>query len=151
MIAYIKQEKNPDNEFYDGECPWTSWYHNEGDPLPDNAIVVSEEEFATITATWASHVQLVKDKIRYLNRAKVKDSLIADICTENMQRIREGVWTVDQLISLTVDSDFLKIQNDINSLSFELAQSKIMSMTNPLITQDIKLGWVGKLQENLFL
>lgn len=151
MIAYIKNSKNPDNEYYDPESPWASWYHNEGDPLPDNAIIVTDEEFSVITAEWAAHVQLVKDKIRYLNRAKVKDNLIAEICTENMQRIRNGTWTVEQLISLTVDSDFIKIQNDINSLSFELAQSKIMSMTNPLITQDIKLGWVGRLQENLFL
>jgi hypothetical protein len=151
MIAYIKCSKNPDNEYYDPECPWASWYYNDGDPLPDNAVVVTDEEFSAITTQWASHVQLVKDKVRYLNRARVKDSLIAEICTENMQRIRGGIWTVDQLISLTVDADFLKIQSDINSLSFELAQSKIMSMTNPLITQDIKLGWVSKLQENLFI
>lgn len=151
MIAYFTRAKdsNKDHGLPD-DCPWTSWYWNEGDIIPDNAIVVTEEEFDSIMATWQPIIQKAKDQARYRERAKVKDELIVGICTDNMDRIRTGIWTVTQLIELTSEQNFKNIQDDINSLSFELAQGKIMAMTNPLLTQDIKNEWIGRLQANLF-
>jgi hypothetical protein len=151
MIAYFTRAKdsNKEHELPD-DCPWSSWYYNEGDEVPDNAIVVTEEEFDSIMELWQPIIQRAKDKARYRERAKVKDELIVGICADNMERIRNGVWTVAQLIELTADPSFKNIQDDINSLSFELAQGKIMASSNPLITQDVKNDWVGRLQADLF-
>lgn len=68
------------------------------------------------------------------------------ICADNMERIRTGAWTVTQLVELTADPVFKNIQDDINGLSF----GKIMELTNPIITNEIKMDWVGRLQANLF-
>jgi hypothetical protein len=151
MVAYIPQSKNPDNEFLDGDCPWVSWVHNEGDPLPDNAILLTDEEWSTFYALWEPKIMIAKDKITMQKRAEMKDHIVGEIAAKNKQRIREGVWTVPQLVGLTQDPQFIAVLNDITSLSFELAQSKVMAMTNPLITPTIKMEIVGKLQENLFL
>lgn len=152
MIAYFTRAKDSNKEHgLPDDCPWTSWYWSEGDVIPDNAIVVTEGEFDSLMATWQPIIQKAKDQARYRERAKVRDELIVSICTDNMERIRSGVWTVAQLIELTADPIFKNLQDDINSLSFELAQGKIMSLTNPIITQEIKNEWVARLQEKLFL
>ena len=151
MIAYLTRAKDSNKEHgLPDACPWTSWYWKEGDPIVNDAIIVTEEEFATIMQTWGPEIQKAKDKARYRERAKVKDELVVGICADNMERIRNGIWTVDQLVELTADQNFKNIQDDINSLSFELAQGKIMALSNPMITQEIKNEWVGRLQANLF-
>lgn len=151
MIAYFTRAKDSNKEHgLPDDCPWVSWYWQEGDVIPDNAIIVEDSEFDTIMATWNPIIQKAKDQARYRERAKVKDELIVGICTDNMERIRSGIWTVTQLVELTSEQSFKNIQNDINSLSFELAQGKIMALTNPIITQDIKDEWVTRLQNNLF-
>jgi len=151
VIAYLTQSKNPDNELLPPECPWTSWYYTEGEPLPDNAIVVTDEEWDSLYSQWQEQILIAKDKVTMSKRASIKDSLIGEIGAENKGRIRQGIWTVEQLTQLTQDNEMKLVLDDINSLSFELAQAKIMAISNPLITQEIKLQWIGRLQANLFL
>lgn len=151
MIAYFTQERNPENENLPKDCPWVSWFYNAGDPLPDNAILVTDEEFNALYASYETAILKEKDRITMLRRSEVKDKIIGEIGADNKERIRLQIWTVSDLIGITQDPSFIAILNDIQGLSFELAQQKIMAWSNPLITQDIKLGIIGKLQGNLFL
>lgn len=90
------------------------------------------------------------DYLKYLKRAAVKDQIIAEMASENMERVRTGVWTVADLVGLTQDTQLKLVLDDISTLSFELAQAKINAATNPLLTNDIKTAWIIKLQNNLF-
>lgn len=151
MIAYFTRAKDSNKEHgLPDECPWVSWYWKEGDIIPNDAIVVSDEEFESLMNTWQPIIQKAKDSARYRERAKVRDELIVGICADNMERIRTGVWTVSELVELTADPVFKNIQDDINGLSFELAQGKIMALSNKIVTQEIKNEWVGRLQASLF-
>lgn len=94
--------------------------------------------------------QKEKDYNKYIQRAQIKDKLLAEMATENMERVRNGVWTVPDLIGLTQDPTLKLVLDDINTLSFELAQSKLLSVTHALLTTDIKNSWILKLQNNLF-
>lgn len=89
--------------------------------------------------------QVEKDYIKYERRANIKDKIIAEMATENMGRIRSGVWTVPDLISLTQDQEIKGVLDDVHSLSFELAVNKIRALSNPIITQSIKKAWIAKL------
>ena len=151
MIAYLTQQKNPDNERLPSDCPWLSWFYNEGEPLPDNAIVVSEIEYQTIYDSFKELILVEKDRITMKKRAEVKNDILGNLAAENKGRIRTGEWTVEDLTSLTQDEQIKAVLDDINSLSFELAQAKIIAITNPLITQEIKNQWIGILQGSLFL
>lgn len=151
MIAYLTQSINLDNEKLPPECPWTSWVHEDGNPLPDNAIVVTESEFADIYSQYEAIILKEKDRITMKKRAEVKDQLIGQIGADNKERLRKGIWTTDQLVSFLASEECKAVLSDIQGLSFELAQGKIMAMTNPLITMEIKLTWVQMLKENLFL
>lgn len=90
------------------------------------------------------------DFIKYTKRAAVKDQIMAEMASENMERVRSGVWSVADLIGLTQDVELKLVLDDINTLSFELAQSKLNSATNPLLTPTIKTGWILKLQAHLY-
>jgi hypothetical protein len=57
---------------------------------------------------------------------------------------------VPGLISLTQDPTLKLVLDDINTLSFELAQGKLESATHELLTTEIKNSWILKLQNNLF-
>jgi len=91
-----------------------------------------------------------KDKIKYLKRASVRDQIIAEMATENMTRVRAGVWSVNDLIGLTQDNMLKEILGDMQSLSYELAYGKIDLITNSLITTDIKNAWKMKLYLNFY-
>lgn len=151
MIAYYTQERNPDNELLPLDCPWVSWNYDEALGLPDNAILVTNEEYEAIYNTYLPIILREKDRMTMLNRSLVKDKIIGEIATENKERIRQGLWTVAQLVALTEEPDFKAIMNDIQGLSYELAQQKIMAWVHPLITQEMRMGIVMKLQDNLFL
>lgn len=151
MIAYLTQERNQENENLPADCPWTSWNHTDGNPLPENAILVSDEEFAVIYAQYEPLILKEKDRITMKKRAEVKDSLIGQIGADNKERLRNGVWTQAQLIEFLASEECKLVLGDIQGLSFELAQGKIMAMTNPLITMEIKMNWINILKENLFL
>jgi hypothetical protein len=116
---------------------------------------MTEEEYNAYIAQFDLNpyyrdIQKIKDLSRYENRALIKDHIIAWMATGNMDRVRQGVWTITQLITLTQDVELKMVLDDVSTLSFELAQSKINSLTNPLITPEIKMEWIMKLQENLY-
>lgn len=151
MIAYLTQDKNTENENLPSDCPWISWVYNDGDPLPENAIVVTDEEFSAIYASFEPVLLKEKDRIAMEKRALVKDALVGEIASENKERIRSGLWTTAQLIQFLDSDESKKVMNEISSLSFEIAQGSIMAITNPMITMDIKLTWINRLKEYLYL
>ncbi len=151
MIAYLDQSRNSENTNLPPECPWTSWVHNDGSPLPENAIVVTEEEYALIYSTYEPILLKEKDRIAMEKRAQIKDGLIGEIASENKERLRTGVWSYTDLVTFLNSEESKKVMNEINGLSFELAQGSIMGIVNPIITMDIKLQWVQRLKDNLFL
>jgi len=91
------------------------------------------------------------DKRRYMRRDAVKGILIAEMAAENMVRVRAGEWTVPELIGLANDPLLVQVQGYMNTLSFELAAQALASSDHPLLTQEIKMGWVEKLQAAFFL
>lgn len=104
-----------------------------GTPMPTKALT-SEE----------------KDKSKYEKRAKVKDSIMADMATENMSRVRSGQWSVVDLKNLTQDKQLKLVLDDINTLSFELAVEKLMLINNPILTAEIKQSWINKLMAHFY-
>jgi hypothetical protein len=151
MIAYLDQSRNSENTNLPPECPWTSWQCVDGMPLPENAIVVTDEEYQIIYASFEPAILKEKDRIAMEKRAQIKDALIGEIASENKERLRTGIWSYADLVGFLNSEESKKVMNEINGLSFELAQGSIMAITNPIITMDIKLTWVNRLKENLFL
>ena len=101
---------------------------------------------------WINPSTLTQHQIdyrKYTNRAKVKDSIIATMASNNMQRVRSGIWSVENLISLTQDSELKLILDDVSTLSYELAIGKIEAATNPLLTAGIKTEWISLLAAHL--
>ena len=95
--------------------------------------------------------QKEKDTIRFMRRAASKDDILVSIASDNMERVRSGLWTISQLISLTQDPELKNLLDDISYLSFEIAYSKVDALTNALLTQDIKDVWKAKLAANFFI
>lgn len=151
MIAYLTQDKNTENENLPSECPWVSWVYEDGQPLPENAIVVTDDEYLAIYSEYEPLILKEKDRIAMAKRAQVKDALVGQIASENKERIRQGIWSTQDLIAFLDSDESKKVMNEINGLSFEIAQGSIMAITNPMITMDIKLTWINRLKENLFL
>lgn len=121
-----------------------------------------DAEFYKLSNLIDSEIQEVQDAVasvdqkqldyeRYLKRAKVKDQIIAEMASENMERVRNGLWTVNDLISLTQDPELKLVLDDVSTLSYELAVSKVMAISNPLITSQIKTDWSFKLQSHFYL
>ena len=94
--------------------------------------------------------QFELDVERYSRRAKAKDVILSEFAAENMARVRSGVWTVPQLISLTQDAGLKALLDNVNTLSFEIASTMVPNLTNPLLTAEIKTGWVAKLQAHFY-
>jgi hypothetical protein len=91
-----------------------------------------------------------KDYNKYLKRAAAKDKIIAEMATENMERVRAGKWSVPDLVELTQNTDLKLVLDDISTLSFELAATKLSSIRHRLLTEDIRKGWIAKLQANYY-
>lgn len=91
-----------------------------------------------------------KDLAKYQKRAAVKDLIISEMATENMSRVRAGIWTVSDLINLTQDPTLKLVLDDISTLSFELAAQKLQTANNPLLTSDIKNKWILKLRGHFY-
>jgi hypothetical protein len=120
------------------------WIHEpvpvpEPEPVPDPA---PEPEPPT---------QFELDQNRYQKRAAVKDSLIAWMAADNMSRVRSGLWTVPDLVALSGDPEIAALLNDINTLSFELAVSRLSGITNPMLTPEIKSDWAARLTDHFYL
>ena len=88
---------------------------------------------------------------RYIKRSAVRDRLLADMAADNMTRVRSGAWTVADLQGLMADPQTKVVIDLINALSFEMAIAALSASPNPLLTTEIKAGWVAKLQERLYL
>ena len=91
------------------------------------------------------------DKARYEKRAAVKNELIAYMAADNMSRVRSGVWTVPQLMSLMDDPAVSAANAYMGTLSFELAAQAIENAETQLLTPEIRTDWVGKLQAHYYL
>lgn len=91
------------------------------------------------------------DRSRYLRRAAVRDTLLADMAADNMARVRAGTWTVGDLQALMADPQTKVVIDLINALSFEMAIAALNASPNALLTPEIKAGWVAKLQSHLYL
>lgn len=91
-----------------------------------------------------------KDFQKYLKRAAAKDKIIAEMASENMGRVRAGIWTVQNLVDLTQDVELKRVLDDISTLSFELAAQKLQAINNPLLTTEIKNSWLQKLMSNFY-
>jgi nucleoside phosphorylase len=91
------------------------------------------------------------DVARYRNRAQARDGLLAEMAADNMARVRSGAWGVGDLTALMSDPSTKVVLELINALSFEMAASALAAATHPLLTPEIKAGWVAKLQEKFFL
>lgn len=89
------------------------------------------------------------DLEKYEKRASVKDKLIAKMAVGNVNRVRTGTWSVNDLVAMTQDEKLKQIVIDLNTLSFELAIHKVMLLDNPLVTQEIKMEWINMLKESL--
>lgn len=90
------------------------------------------------------------DYQKYRKRAAAINTMMAEMASENVTRVRSGIWTVNDLVSLTQDVQIKEILTDLMSLSFEIAYSKIDGVTNPLITSEIKAAWKLKLASNFY-
>lgn len=91
-----------------------------------------------------------RDFIRFMKRANVKNQIVAEMAMENMARLRAGVWTTANLTALTQDAELKLVLDDVNTLSYELAIPKVQALTNPIITPQIKAGWVAKLMSHFY-
>ena len=95
--------------------------------------------------------QFEKDQSRYQKRAAVKDELMAYMAADNMRRVRNGEWTVADLTSLLSDTAVVAANALMTTLSFELAASSIKAATTPLLTDEIKVDWVSRLESHYYL
>ena len=98
-----------------------------------------------------AQTQFELDMRRYQRRAEVQSQLIAWMAADNMSRVRNGEWTVQDLTALLADPALSVANQFISTLSFELAAQAIQSSTNELLTQEIKTKWINKLQEHFYL
>lgn len=156
MIAYLPQRDNPNKlKSMPSDFPWIVEKATAGKDY-SGWVLMGEDSFEAFVASFnLEEVELEKARLREYatmhRRSEVKNSLLEYVAASNKARMVDGIWTSADIISLSNDVDLLKIVGDIQSLSFEIAISNIMSISNPLITADIKQDWIEKLTENLFL
>ena len=132
---------------------------SDGAQIPNDPLNADRVAFLTWQASGGTALpidqppvktQFELDVERYAKRAIAKDKIIAEFAAENMARVRSGVWTVPQLISLTQDAGLKALLDNVNTLSFEIASTMVPNLTNPLLTAEIKTGWVAKLQAHFY-
>jgi hypothetical protein len=90
------------------------------------------------------------DVARFTARAAVKDRLMAEMAAENVGRLRAQVWTVADLGSLMADPDLAAARNYMGTLSFELAHAAVAACAHPLMTTEIRQGWLDKLAAHFY-
>lgn len=129
---------------------------NEGDckiVFTDNLSVEEEDVLEALVENHdiaENPTQKELDFIKYKKRAAVKNDILAEMASNNMERVRSGVWTVPQLISLTQDVDLKSVLDDVNTLSFELAVGKVTDSTNELMTEAIKSEYIAMLVAHFY-
>lgn len=114
-------------------------------------LILDYDPSFQLTVEQQKQKQREKDFTRFKKRAAAKDGIIAEMAAGNMERVRSGVWTTGQLIALTQDPELKQILDDVNTLSFEIAFSRVDGLQNSLLTTDIKNSWKKLLSDNFFL
>lgn len=132
----------------DGSYSWDESLPNQSQI---EALVDSYDPYAQYTEEQKKQKQRQADFMRYKQRAEAKSGMLAEMAAGNMERVRSGIWTVEQLIALTQDPELKQLLDDVNTLSFEIAYSRIDSLTNPILTVEIKNSWKALLVENFYL
>jgi hypothetical protein len=90
------------------------------------------------------------DVARFTARAAVKDRLMAEMAADNVGRLRAGVWTVGDLESLMADPALTAARGYMDTLSFELAHGAVEACAHPLMTPEIRQGWLDKLADHFY-
>lgn len=74
-----------------------------------------------------------------------------------MKNAKVDQWTKSKIgkqkgyfCTLFGNADLKMVLDNINTLSFELAQSKLNAINIPLLTTEIKSDWIAKLQSHLY-
>ncbi len=138
------------------------WDERQDGPLPEitlggmvrngGALAFSQLRMdAHVAANGPVITQFELDQARYQKRAAVRDELIAYMAADNMSRVRSGAWTVPQLVSLMDDPAVSSATSYMSTLSYELAAQAIGSAATPLLTPEIRAGWISKLQAHFYL
>lgn len=112
---------------------------------------VQQWEVIDLTPEQIAEKRFVSDQARYAKRAAAKDSLLAFMAADNMSRVRTGVWTVPELMSLMGDPAVSAANAYMSTLSFELAAQAIAAASTPLLTPEIRANWIAKLQAHFYL
>lgn len=94
--------------------------------------------------------QFERDRARYVKRAAAKDHLMAYMAADNMSRVRSGVWSVQELMSLLDDPSVAAANAYMATLSFELAAQAIQSAATLLLTAEIRTDWIGRLEDHFY-
>lgn len=163
MIAFKIQSQNaaapagiPD------EWPWIEQIIEDGERdeyvthgytcLSADSYVLYKESYRPQYEAWCATlpIQFDNDREKFLRRAGNLNQMLADVAAGNMARVRSGLWTVNDLISLTQDSNLMAIMSDIHVLSFEIAYQKIDGIDHVLITPDIKEAWKKILMDHFY-
>lgn len=77
MIAYLTQQHNEENVNLPENCPWVSWVHNPDSSVPQNAIIVTDEQFAILYASFESLILAEQELIKQnANITKIDANLI---------------------------------------------------------------------------
>jgi len=134
-------------EELDGSYTWDELLPNQEEI---QNLVDSYDPDSQYTAEQQKQIQRKKDYIRYKRRADAKNGMLAEMAAGNMERVRDGVWTVQELIALTQDANLKQLLDDINTLSFEIAHSRIDSLDNAPLTVEIKNSWKKLLLDNFY-
>lgn len=151
-ILQWMQIQRPDVIYITKEIDGTySWDENLPNQEEIQELVNNYDPDSQLTEEQQKQKQRQKDFMRFKQRAEIKSTLIAEMAAGNMERVRSGIWTTSQLISLTQDLELKQILNDLDSLSFEIAYSRIDGLTSPLLTTEIKNSWKKLLSDNFFL
>lgn len=151
MLEWI-QSQRPDviyiTKEVDGSYSWDNSLPNQSQ-IRD--IVDNYDPYEQYTEEQLKQKQRKADFIRYKQRAQAKSDMLAEMAAGNMERVRSGIWTVAQLIALTQDPELKQLLDDVNTLSFEIAYSRVDTLTNPILTTEIKNSWKELLEEHFYL
>ncbi len=152
ILTWIQTQRN--------DVQWIKGPDVNGNYFWDNALP-NQSEIRELVENYDPNFQLTeeqqkqrqreKDYLRYKQRGEAKNGIIAEMAAGNMERVRSGVWTVSQLIALTQDEQLKQLLDDVNTLSFEIAYSRIDGLTNSILTVEIKNSWKKLLSDNFFL
>lgn len=95
--------------------------------------------------------QYDKDKLRLKKRGLAVADLLAGMGADNLERVRSGVWTVQDLIDLNNHPVAKSVVSLVQMQSFELAVQVLVAADHPLLTPEIKAKWIADLEQHFYL